>query len=338
MSRKDGDTEVIWEKGQTKHQYTIVKDGKETILEKTGGNVPEEVRKLGFEVVSTQSGDFNLVLRGQHDPIFLNNDPRGAAELISKLGDLNRLSRAVDFCSSDIKKDKREVKVLQSQKLETEKKLEIYAEVDDISDSVIKVEGILANQIHPLEEQITWIESSLIVLGDLKRQIKVLESKDFSGIPEVQSGLEKIARVSRIIEQMSDLLEAWVKTKSDLPSLESRVSALKVLPSMDELETELEMVEQLETLSSQKSTLEVSRRIAQEKVDALDSLSKVDLALLKSSKSTLEDMQQIVDEKVRLVEQIGKAEEKISSSQKKIDEVEEKRKKFKVCPLCGNQR
>lgn len=107
LTFNDGD-EVTWHRNATKTWYNI--NGE--IFKSLNKGVPDLLLKKGFKELSVNKEKINVQVAGQFDKVFLlNNNGSSITEILSNLGNLNKIIAANKKCSTDIKQKRSKLSV-----------------------------------------------------------------------------------------------------------------------------------------------------------------------------------------------------------------------------------
>jgi energy-coupling factor transporter ATP-binding protein EcfA2 len=328
----DDGSSVTWKKSQKHNDYWIQLPGKQRTKSSKGGrDVPDEFQQLNLLPVKDQDVDENLLVREQFDPPFLENDPRGVASLISRLGSLTEITRARSLADKDIKSDKAEIKRLEKQKQELEPQIHRLAPIKKVSPLIRQLPGKL--------KESGKIEEDLEKLGRLIKRRQELENR-----------LEKADKAKALIysvysslvtetKDLSEKIKNWAlsqqllakrrKQKKVLDNSTQCIIAFEDLPSQKQLNSlDPDHLKKLDVYLQKRQQLQQflkSRLKFSGKIPDPNALGKIEyiVTFLKVSRKRRSGLSELQSK-----------EDLVGKTQKEIDHVQQQVNSFEVCPLC----
>lgn len=207
------------------NEYQIfLEDGKILKYPKVGKNVPEKFEELNLsEIVTEREDSFNLNFQGQLDPLFLITSTEiEITSFINKVFDISRFEKALREMKTDNIKINRDlldnensVKVLEEEKKQTNKELEI------LSQKIVNIEKQL-DVVERIAETHANISQGIETLRGLLEKKVILEQDRIR--LEVQKIVEN---VGTCMEVSTKALISFLKEREQLLTQRKEVSSLE---------------------------------------------------------------------------------------------------------------
>lgn len=219
------DWTLLWEKGDSKNQYTTWVDGEKQEYTRVGKSPDMPPVLQGFEAVRIGDRSQELVqISDQFTPIFLLNVTGTAvADLLSDVAQLDDINKAMRLVTKDRKDASSTRKVREKDILTLETGLKAYSKLDDTAARVERTES-LYETVEAKAESVSQVVEYLTWASDMTKSLKALKEATKAELPDADTlssrgrRLRKVAAYSEDLEGKARIIKALdLATEKKLP-------------------------------------------------------------------------------------------------------------------------
>jgi len=310
-------TKILWSRTRTGGAKYLVNGESFSAIGKT---VPPILIEKGFYELITKDKKINVQIAPQFDNIFLLNKTGGSTtEIISNLGNLDRIVKSNKMCEADLRNFKNKLTFKQEDLKLTSEKIKKYNGLDEQRNKVDK------------------LKDNLLEIKNLKNKLEVIiklkeDYNHFNKILSILSPLEKIVIPLLDIDphKLLNIKEIYLKYIR-------RIQLITIYKNIPKKEIEFDLEDQhkkyttMVSINKKFEKLE-SKRIYYEKIpNILPKLENIDLEKLKIIKELYSKMLSYVENIKKLNKRFKETEEKLESLNKEKENIYFT---MKVCPVC----
>jgi len=354
----DDGSSVKWYRNKKTAGYII--DGED--FTKLAGTVPEVLTDRGFKELTINKDKYQVQVASQFNNIFLLNQTGGkVTEVLSNLGNLNRIIKSNKACQTDLKSNRSRLKIRREDSVSSKEKLKSYSGLDSQRHLV----GILKSNFKEIKETkdklivIKKIETSLNIAVTL---VKTLRPAREIEVTSFDLDIHKVTVLNNLLRKLDHshkIVESYDPIKSvgaiDINIDASALATLKYLLIKYSLYSEKKQhYAKLSSISDITFNLKEEHDIYSK---LLTHFKKLEIAknkiglyrTLPESVPTLEDFDVAKIEKlselykrvlsaknvvISLREQAKNSEDKLTNLKEERDNIH---KTLGVCPLCDKE-
>lgn len=243
--------ELIWEKGDTKNQYTITRDGKTSEHKGLERGTPDFLEK-DFRAIKLGDRKEMIQIPEQFEPIFLlNQTGPTVAEIMSDVARLDGINAAMGVVIKDRKDLLSKRKVREGDIKTLGERLGRYAGLDDVP-----VQGVVDLLKVVKDKQVKWhlLDQFISTATVLKEALQGLLTVSKIEVPDQSSVEERAGRLSQVESFLAELSE-----KAPIVKRLSGVDRLEV-PEDDTLWESAEALSKAEAFSSRLESIKAALR------------------------------------------------------------------------------
>ena len=314
----DDGTNIKWFRDKKTAFYEVNGES----FSKLSGSVPEILIKKGFRELNISKDKLAVQVAHQFENIFLLNQPGGkVTEVLSNLGNLNRIIEANKSCQADRKSIRNKLKVRIEDQSQGENNLKSFDGLEDQKNKIKTLKEVLS-EIKYLKDS----ESKMLkISGKLQKSMAITDSlkkiKDIK-IPADDISLEKHKTLSLLHKKIS-LIQNKLNYYNDLRSTHE-ISF--------EINTDLAKFAKIEKIYKNISL--ISNKVESlKKIPDIISEVDVDQGKISNIKRVQEKLEQTKKALLYYREQIKEVQESLKGMEDNLSEV---KKDLKVCPLCDS--
>jgi len=319
------DFKIECNRGGKLNKFKLVKDGKTYIYEKTGKDVPEKIKEVGFDYLHLKNEKLNLNIVGQFDPLFMVGfNTTMNTNILNSIFDIDYIEKAGELLVKDFNSQKRELK-RELQALEKkEKELQYNKE---------------------LLEKYTNLEKALSVVDRIslykdyfnkEKEVSILDLR----LKKLQ-GISKYREVIKKLNKLSSVAQKRVKYIKDLKIIQKRINLYNNIVIIDDInhlkEIHLEREELEKELKNLFKKNELLKYISIVKsinhynhIFLEYSIKSMKVELIKKVESYYK-----IDKYLSIYEKYQKVQKDIKLIVKRYKEVKKKLDNM-TCPTCGS--
>jgi len=354
---EDG-TSVKWYRDKKTAGYII--NGED--FTKLAGSVPEVLTDRGFKELVVNKDKYQVQVASQFNNIFLLNQTGGkVTEVLSNLGNLNRIIKSNKACLSDLKSNKSRLNIRREDFVSSKEKLKSYVGLDEQRHLV----GILKDTLKEIKEtrdtfhKVKGIESSLTKAVSLVKTLRPSREVEVTSFDLDLNTLSSLKKLSVKYNYSKNLEKDYAPIKQVVvPELNIPVETLTILKGL--LNKYTSGVLKQTGYSELKDLSEIEFNLKEEYEEYLNLLSyskKLELAKNKVThfKNLPTTVPDITDLDVSKLEKMSVLYQRASAAKTKVinsrnlskdaedrlvtldKEREDLHKTLGVCPLCDKE-
>jgi DNA repair ATPase RecN len=354
-----GDGSVIkWYRDKKTAGYII--DGDD--FTKLAGSVPDLLIDKGYKELIINKDKYQVQIASQFNNIFLLNETGGkVTEVLSNLGNLNRIIKSNKSCQTDLKVNKNRLSVRREDIISAKEKLKSYKGLDDQKQLV----SVLKTHLKEIRETknklytIKKIETSLNKSVDIVRILRPAKDIDVTSfdldlnkVTNLNNLLKKLTRTQKVVDSYApikniatislDISADNLKVlKALLPKLtvyekkQTHFSKLSEIPKIDfnlkeEYDQYLNLITYSKKLEIAKNKIELYKNLTY----VVPSLEDLDISMLKRVSALCKSVSETKDKVLSLRDQLNDSEVKLTKLEEERDNLH---KTLGVCPLCDKE-
>jgi len=314
------DTSVKWYRNKKTAGYIINGDD----FTKLAGTVPEALTDKGFKELVVNKDKYQVQIASQFNNIFLLNQTGGkVTEVLSNLGNLNRIIKSNKACLSDLKANKSRLNIRREDIVSAKEKLKSYVGLDEQRHQVDTLKNTL-KEIKEMRDTFHKVKQIELSLNKAVSLVKILR-------PSREIALESFDLDTHLLSNLKKLFDRYTVYSAKLQSY-SKLSDIS--------EVEFNLKEEHSSYLILKKFSE-KLELAKNKVTYFKDLPNVipDIAGLDVSKfEKLNDMYcRVLNVKKKVLDYRSKlktSEDKLITLEKERDDLH---KSLGVCPLCDKE-
>ena len=353
----DDGMEVVWYRDEKTSGY-IVNGEDFTKLNKT---VPQPLIDKGFKELIINKEKYSVQIASQFDNIFLLNEPGGkVTEVLSNLGNLNKIINANKSCLTDLKNNKSKVSLRKEDLLSLKEKLKNFRGLDEQTNHIEKIRETFDNLkksqeiIQKLKISQENLQRIVVLIRSLRQGSTIsvdypeIDLNKLNDIKRIGSKYESSLKTTMVLKKVADIKDilldisdkVFIKLKevydkylraNNSCTILSKLSDVKdIIFDLDTIYTSYTAISNVfskYTLSKTKSELythlpkeEIIFDIAYDKVKEIRIL--YDRAI--KCKNTIISLRKNIEDTSTLLESLEKEEKEIHTT-------------IKFCPLCNKE-
>ncbi len=354
----DDGTCVVWYRDKKTAGYKI--NGED--FTKLAGSVPEVLIDKGFKELVVNKDKYQVQIASQFNNLFLLNETGGkVTEMLSNLGNLNRIINANKSCLSDLKSNKSRLTIRREDLVSSKEKIKSYKGLDEQRHLLDSFKDSL-KQIKEIKEKSTLLKKIEVSLSKSVSLVKILRpSKDIS-VSDFDLDINKLNNLKKLLSKHNKL-EKTVLDYSNLKNVKDILfdisseklfllkklfnkfsnsevliksySKIKEIPEID-----FTIEEDYKKYSSLKVFLSKLEK-ATNKVFIYNNLPKEIPEIDNLNLSRVMEVKKLYKALVETKESVISLREKIINVSKNLTNLEEERdnihRTLKICPLCDKE-
>lgn len=354
-----GDGSVIkWYRDKKTAGYII--DGDD--FTKLAGSVPDVLIDKGYKELLINKDKYQVQIASQFNNIFLLNETGGkVTEVLSNLGNLNRIIKSNKSCQTDLKLNKNRLSVRREDVISAKEKLKSYKGLDDQRQLVAVLKSHL-KEIKETKDKINTIKKIETSLNKAVAIVKILRPSkdievtsfdlDLNKVTNLNNLLKKLTRSQKLVDSYEPIknvsnisldisAENLNTLKLLLPKLDAynkkqtHFAKLLEIPKIDfnlkeEYDQYLKMITYSKKLEVAKNKIDLYKNLT----SVIPSLEELDLALIERVSSLYKTVSETKDRVLSLRNQVNDSEVKLTKLEEERDNLH---KTLGVCPLCDKE-
>jgi len=316
----DDGTNIKWYRDKKTAGYVINDDD----FTKLAGSVPDILLDKGFKELVINKDKYQVQIASQFNNIFLLNQTGGkVTEVLSNLGNLNRIIKSNKACQTDLKSNKSRLNIRREDIVSSKEKLKSYKGLDE--------------QRHLVDD-----------LKDHLKEIKEIKNK-YDSIQKLQLSLNKSLRIVKLLRPVNSVevlnfeldpnqlvtLKKLLKKLTFSQKIIEIYNPVKKIPMID-----FNLKEEYDKYFKIKSLLTKLEK-AKLKISLYRNFNRDIPVLGDFNLSKFESLRVLHDRVLKSKNKIIELREKLAFSKNKLESLEKERdnlhKTLGVCPLCDKE-
>lgn len=354
-----GDGSVIkWYRDKKTAGYII--DGDD--FTKLAGSVPDLLIDKGYKELLINKDKYQVQIASQFNNIFLLNETGGkVTEVLSNLGNLNRIIKSNKSCQTDLKLNKNRLSVRREDIISAKEKLKSYKGLDDQRQLVLDLKTHLKD-IKETKDKIYIVKKIETSLNKSANIVKILRPAKEIEVTSFDLDLNKVTNLNNLLKKITytqKMVDSYESLKR-VPDISLDISAdnLKILkailPKLTLYEKKQEHFAKLASIPKIEFNLKEEYdtylnlitfnkklEIAENKIalyknlqGTLPSLEDIDVSMLKRVSDLYKRVSETKDKVLSLRDQLNDSEVKLTKLEEERDNLH---KTLGVCPLCDKE-
>lgn len=319
LTLKDG-THIKWSRDKKTAIYCINGEN----YSKLNKTVPEPILDQGFKEISVNKDKLNVQVASQFDNIFLLSETGGrATEILSNLGNLNKIIQANKKCLSDTKSVKSKISVRREDLLSLDEKGKSFK---NMGSQKIKVEE-LVKSLKEIKDLNNKKENTIKLKSKLNKSL------------EIVNFLRPIRNI--LVENTEIDLSTFFNLKKLLEKLSASTNNINYFSNLSkakeiyfDLDKEYENYNKLKYLYDQFNFIKNKIVNYRKLPEPLEDLGAIDLTKTSVIRESLNKLNKSKNNLVSYRTYLKETEERLA---RLIKEEKEIKKDIKVCPLCDSK-
>jgi len=230
----DDNTLIKWYRNKKTAGYQI--DGDD--FTKLAGTVPDVLIDKGFKELNVNKDRYQVQIASQFNNIFLLNQTGSKiTEVLSNLGNLNRIIKSNKACQSDLKMNKSRLNIRREDIISSKEKLKGYKGLD-LQRHQVDIMKMFLLEIKDSLKKLSVIKKIEISLKRAVSLVKLLRPAREISVVSFDLDLNKLTILKKLLRKLvysSDLIDFYVPIKS-VPKIEFNVS-VDILIALKKLHT-----------------------------------------------------------------------------------------------------
>jgi len=351
-------TSVKWYRDKKTAGYVINGDD----FTKLAGSVPEVLTDRGFKELVVNKDKYQVQVASQFNNIFLLNQTGGkVTEVLSNLGNLNRIIKSNKACLSDLKNNKSRLNIRREDRVSAKEKLKSYVGLDEQRHLV----DILKTNLKEIKESRDTLSKLRVVESSLNKAVslvKILRPAREVNVTSFDLDLNKVTTLKTLLRKVShskNMVNAYapiakvgelelgisaatlIALKSLLTkytSYEEKQTHYSNLSSVSDIEFNLkEEYEKYLKILGYSNKLEIAKnkiRLYRNLPDKVTSLEDFDVSKVGKLRDLYKRLLETKNKVISFREQAKDAESRLTKWQEERDTLH---KSLGVCPLCDKE-
>lgn len=324
---------ITWHKEQGNNFYKIFdkKENKENLYKKVGSQEPPApILNAGFGVTKVADEKINLLYAQQFKALFLV-DKKGAksTDLLISIYGLDKLHKAADLCSKDLRDSKSLLKLRKGDKAlakEDLKRFETFEDIQKEFSRIQKEKKDLENKEKELDHIEDLTEKIINCTIEVKRLRPIKECPadlvpDYTSLEKIHQDIQKL---STAYSRIKSLKEAVINLR--------KAKGLKVSDSfLNEIKKSYNELEELKVKHNKISGLT-------KEIQTLKKVSVLKVPEINIDTKEIEKLTSLYSKVSQLRVDIKELKSELKENRESLANIGKKLEEFDVCPVCGVAR
>ena len=329
---------------------------------KLAGSVPDLLIDRGFKELTINKDKYQVQIASQFNNIFLLNETGGkVTELLSNLGNLNRIIKSNKSCLSDLKMNKSKLNIRREDILSAKEKLKSYKGLDEQRHQVDILKDYLKD-IRVIKERFNAVKKIEISLNKSIRIVKILRPVKEIEIAPFDLSLNKLKMLNSLLVKLTysqKIVSAYTPIRSvgkiemdisadtliSLKSLLLKYASYEVkhlfylkLSNVSDIEfnlkEEYERYLKINLFLKKLITIESKIKLYQNLPKSIPSLEEFNISKFEKITGLYKRAQELKNKIIKLRNQIKVTDEKLIELEEEREQIH---KTLGVCPLCDKE-
>lgn len=354
----DEGTVVKWYRDKKTAGYVINGDD----FTKLAGSVPEVLGDKGFKELVVNNDKYQVQIASQFNNIFLLNQTGGkVTEVLSNLGNLNRIIKSNKSCLTDLKANKSRMNIRREDLVSSKEKLKSYKGLDEKRHLV----DVIKANLKDIKKTKDKFESTKKIETSLNKAVaivKILRPAKDVVVSSFDLDLNKVTNLNTLLRKITStqkLVDIYSPIKSVGPielgiTVDTLIALKALLLKYSMLEPKQQHFQKLSGISDIDFNLKEEHdkyvsilgylkklEIAKNKItlyknlpEAIPSLEGLDVSKAKKLSDLYNRVLEAKTKVLGLRDQAKNAEEKLTGLEEERDNIH---KTLRVCPLCDKE-